>query len=115
MRTAYSPKSHTELARVTIGDDYGHVPGNTYHDIDIVVSTLSDKYRVHVCENWGSAQGFDEEHGRREVIGRGNSISEAIANARESAGRAGIETGYLEQALTQAEDTAEEEVGATNA
>jgi len=33
-----------------------------------------DRYRVHVCQSWGICQSYDEEHGRREVIGRGSSI-----------------------------------------
>lgn len=113
MRTAYCPKSHTELASESAGKAYGHVPGQQYHDVDVVVSTRSDKFRVHICESWGSAQGYDEEHGRREAIGRGDSIREAIEDARERAARAGIETEYLEQALSLAEDAAEEKSLAT--
>ena len=110
MRTAYCPKSHTELASESTGRAYGHVPGHQYHDVDVVVSTRSDKFRVHVCESWGSAQGYDEEHGRREAIGRGDSIRDAIDNARDRAASAGIETEYLEQSLSKAEDAAEEQL-----
>lgn len=111
------PKSHTQLAEEYAGNAYGHVPGSDYHDVYVLVSTRSkNKFRVHVCESWGSAQGYlrgaciDEEHDRREVIGRGDSIARAIEDARDRATHAGIETEYLEQALSLAEDAAEEEI-----
>lgn len=108
MRTAYCPKSHVELANESAGKDYGHVPGHQYHDVDVVVSERGEKFRCHVVESWGSAQGYDEEHGRREAIGRGDSIRGAIDDARGRAKDAGIECEYLEQALSLAEDSAEE-------
>ena len=108
MRTAYSPKSHVELASESAGEAYGHIPGHQYHDVDVVVSERGDKFRAHVCESWGSAQGYDEEHGRREAIGRGESIRAGIADARSRARDAGITCEYLEQALSLAEDAAEE-------
>lgn len=110
MRTAYCPKSHEELASESTGNAYGHVPGHQYRDVDVVVSRKGDKYRVHVVESWGSAQGYDEEHGRREAIGRGDSIREAISDARRRAKDCGIETEYLEQSLCKAEDAAEEAI-----
>jgi len=137
MRTAYSPKpkSHEELA------------SEQYHDVDVVVSRRGDRYRVHVCESWGICQSYDEEHGRREVIGRGSSIvaachdryrvhvcqswgacqgydeehgrrevigygpsiEAACHNAREHA-EADINHKYLMQALSLAEDAAEETI-----
>lgn len=110
MRTAYSPKSHTELSSESAGKAYGHVPGHTYHDVDVVVSERGGMYRCHVVESWGSAQGYDEEHGRREAIGRGDSINGAIRDARQRSRAAGIECEYLEQALSRAEDVAIEAV-----
>lgn len=110
MRTAYCPKSHVELSNESAGKPYGHVPGHQYHDVDVVVSRKGDKFRCHVVESWGSAQGYDEEHGRREVIGRGDSIGECVADARDRAGSAGIVCEYLETALSLAEDAAEENV-----
>lgn len=110
MRTAYCPKSHEELATESAFKPYGHVPGHQYHDCDVVVSNKGDKFRVHVVESWGSCQGWDEEHGRREAIGRGDSIREAIADARTRAKDSGIECEYLEQALSKAEDSAEEKL-----
>lgn len=109
MRTAYCPKSHTELASESAGAEYGHVPGHQYHDVDVVVSERNGTYRVHVCESWGSAQGYDEEHGRCEAIGRGDTIRQACDEARRRAKDAGIVCEYLEQAISKAEDAAEEE------
>jgi hypothetical protein len=112
MRTAYCPKSHTEQSSESAGKAYGHVPGHQYHDVDVVVSVIEradgDKFRCHVVESWGSAQGYDEEHGRREAIGRGESIREVCRDARSRAEQAGIDCEYLEQAMSKAEDTAEE-------
>lgn len=106
MRTAYCPTSHEELSRATAGIAFGHVPGHSYQDVDVVISRRGDKYRCHVVQSWGSAQGYDEEHGRREAIGRGDSIESAVLNARRRAGAAGIACEYLEQALCKAEDEA---------
>lgn len=109
MKTAYAPKTHTVLGQASNGNAYGHIPGHQYHDVDVVVSCKAGgKVRVHVCESWGSAQGYDEEHGRREVIGRGVSVREAIDDARCRSKEAGIVCEWLEQSLTQAEDEAEE-------
>lgn len=108
MRTAYCPKSHNELASEYAGTAYGHVPGHQYSDVDVVVSERNGKYRCHVVQSWGSAQGYDEEHGRREAIGRGDSIRAACDDARQRAHAAGITCEYLEQALSKAEDAAEE-------
>ena len=109
MRTAYCPKSHDELASITKGGEYGHVPGHQYHDVDVVLSRRGDKYRCHIVESWGSAQGYDEEHGRREVIGRGDSIRECIDDAKQNAVAVGMdECQYLAQAICCAEDAAEE-------
>lgn len=108
MRTAYCPTTHEELAKTRAGKPYGHVPGHQYHDVEVVVSRRGGKYRCHVVESWGSAQGYDEEHGRREAIGRGESIAECVADGRRRAGAAGIDCEYLESALSLAEDEAEE-------
>lgn len=108
MRTAYCPKSHVELASESSGKAYGHVPGHQYHDVDVVISERSGKFRCHVVESWGSAQGYDEEHGRREAIGRGETIRAAVSDARTRSRDSGITCEYLEQALSMAEDAAEE-------
>jgi hypothetical protein len=110
MRTAYCPRSHTELANVSRGVPYGHVPGHRYHDVDVVVSQRGPVFRVHVVESWGSAQGEDEEHGRREIVSRADSIRAAVDGARQRAAAAGITIDFFEQSLSIAEDAAEEAV-----
>lgn len=112
MRTAYCPDSHEQIAEASVGRAYGHVPGHQYHDVDVVISmrpNVARPWRCHVVESWGSAQGYDEEHGRREAVGRGASIEEACQSARDRAESAGIECEYLESAICLAEDRAEEQ------
>lgn len=98
--------SHKELASVGFGNAYGHVPGHQYHDVDVVVSSRGNKFRVHVVESWGQ---MCSEYGRREAIGRGDSIRDAIDDARSRAKDCGIDCEYLEQSLSRAEDSAEDE------
>jgi hypothetical protein len=114
MRTTYCPESHKELASHRVGREYGHVPGHQYHDVNAILTRRfgpDDKFRCQIVEVWGSAQGFDEEHGRREVVGRGDSIREAIESASlraTAAGIAGEAAEYLVQVLSRVEDDAEE-------
>ena len=108
MRTIYCPKSHRELARASAGKEYGHVPGHRYHDVDAIVTRRGDKFRCQLVETWGSAQGYDEEHGRREVVGRGASIREAIDEAMHRASLAAMNQEYYIQAASAAEDAAHE-------
>jgi hypothetical protein len=111
MTTACCPEGHIKLSSVSVGNEYGHVPGHQYHDVDTVISRKGDKYRVHVVESWGSCQGYDEEHGRNEVVARGSSISAAVAEAGRRGALAGIvDKGaqYMVQSLGKAEDEAEE-------
>lgn len=109
MRTAYSPTSHTELASASAGTPYGHVPGHRYSDVDVTISRARNgSIRVHVVESWGSAQGYDEEHGRREVVGRGPDISSACRDAESRAAKVGVDAGHLATAMSRAEDEAEE-------
>lgn len=96
------------LAVVEIGDKYGHVPGHSYHDVEVTISVRSGRYRCHVLETWGSCQGCDEEHGRREIVGRGHTIEQCAREARGLAQEAGVKTEYLVQALSQAQDEAED-------
>lgn len=110
MRYAHCPKTHRELASTSKGTEYGHVPGHQYHDVDVVISQSRDnRFRCHIVETWGSAQGYDQEHGRREATGRGESIEEAADNAKSIAAEAGMEAGYLAQAVSKAIDQATEE------
>ena len=110
MRTAYCPKSHVELASEYAGRPYGHVPGHQWHDVDVVISERDGRFRCHVVESTGSSQGrgADQEHNRTEVIGRGDSITEAADNARQMAVDADVHLAYLTSALSLAVDAAEE-------
>lgn len=111
MRTAYCPKGHTELGSASKGNEYGHVPGHHYLDVDVVISHVPGKtVRCHVVETWGSAQGrgCDEEHGRREVIGRALTIEGACSDALYQAQKVGMGEEYLFQAISKARDEAEE-------
>lgn len=111
MRTAYCPKTHKELSATSKGTEYGHVPGHQYHDIDVVISQSRDnRFRCHIVESWGSAQGYDEEHGRREATGRGESIENAASDAKAIGAEAGMDTSYLAQAVALAIDKATEEI-----
>lgn len=70
MRTAYCPKTHRELASTSVGTEHGHVAGHNYNDVDVVISqSLDGRFRCHIVESWGSAQGYDIENGRREARG----------------------------------------------
>ena len=111
MRTAYCPKSHVKLAfESACSSSCGHVPGHQYHDVHCVISRRGDTYRCHIVESWGSCQGYDEEHGRKEAIGRGDTISDAARSASERATQAGMDQGLLAQAVSKAEDAAEDAV-----
>lgn len=106
----------TIKATGSAGTEYGHVPGHQYHDVDVTITrSRRGKWTVEVLETWGSAQGYDEEHGRKKVIGRGDDLRDAMSDARERADKATIDNdrmGYLEQALSGAENEANEELEA---
>jgi hypothetical protein len=109
MNKSKCPQGYLEMSSVSCGDD--HVAGHEYHDFDVGISlrvvTGDPTIRVHVVEHWGSCQVSDEEHGRKEITSRGNTIDEAIARARECCDRAEISGSLLEQALCLAADRAE--------
>jgi hypothetical protein len=112
----YSPvsKGETMTIAIELSDQLvtnGHHPGDAYHRVRVIITRRGSVYRVMVRETGGSDQGHLEEHSRIEVVARGDSIREACETARERAERAGIEDKgleYLEQALSAAEDEAEE-------
>jgi hypothetical protein len=88
------------------GRPYGHVPGNHYHDVEVSVTrSRHGIWTVTVTEKWGSAQGYDEKHGRRRVVIKDENLRSACDRVRKSATGAGISTEYLEQSLTQASAT----------
>lgn len=97
----------TELAECNVGTPYGHVPGHQYNDVTVTIENRGGDYRCRVLEVWGSAQGYDEEHGRKSVVGRGASVSEAVQDAKGLAVEAEIDGNYLAQALSQARDKAD--------
>ena len=78
---------------VTVGTPYGHVPGHNYRDVEITITQTRGRWTVRALESWGSAQGYDEEHGRKEVIGRGDTLAEAERDCRELAMSAQIGPG----------------------
>jgi hypothetical protein len=67
------------------------------------------RWAAKLLETWGSSQGFDEEHGRREVSAVGNSLAEVVQEAERKAEAAGIDRSYAIQALSGAEQEAAEE------
>lgn len=103
----------------SVGNEYGHAPGHQYHDVDVtIIRTRRGKWTVEILETSGNAQGYDEEHGRKQVIGRGDELSAAITDARERAERACIDNdnmGYLERAISGAESEAISEAEAADA
>ncbi len=86
------------------GEEYGHLPGNHYHDVDVtIVRTQSGRWTVEIVETWGSCQGHDEEHGRKHVMASGRTLEEVVAEANRRAEAAEIERSYTAQALSCAE------------
>lgn len=100
------------LADASKGTEYGHAPGNQYHDVDVTISTRDGRFRVEVLETWGSAQGYDEEHGRNRVVAIDEDLDTAVRIANARAKTAGIREDYMIQALSSAHadavDTLEE-------
>lgn len=95
------------------GKEYGHVPGHQYHDVDVTISrTRKGNWTVEILETWGSAQGYDEEHGRKKVIGRSEDLRSAVSDARQRAKNADIGPDYVEESLSEAEQNATEEIEA---
>jgi len=62
------------------GNQYGHVPGHNYHDV--TVECDPDGSNAFATEVWGSAQGYDEEHGRNEISAE--SLGELMAAAKDA-------------------------------
>ena len=89
----------------------GHVPGNQYCDVLVKISRRSTgRWRVSIDQATGSAQGCDEEHGRIKVVGIGDSLDDAVRDAKAFADSANIRGDFLAEALSQAADLAEEEM-----
>ena len=107
--TTTCPASHTELAAVCVGKEYGHVAGHQYRDVHVMISRNNRGYRCQIVEVWGQNRGCDEEEGRREVVERAGKLLDAASVAGLLAERARISDEYLSQALSQAVDIAQEE------
>jgi hypothetical protein len=84
----------------TAGRPYGHVPGHTYLDADITAKGRTATLVV----TWGSAQGYDEEHGREEYTRRGDDLADAIEQVRDAAldEQHGESRRYVEMAASRA-------------
>jgi len=109
VRTTSIPRGHTELAFAYAGTPYGHVPGHHYHDVDVSISRRGNAYRVHVCETWGDAQGYDREAGRLEAFGYGTSVEQAVDCAERKGITIGIDCQLAARALALAADKAIQE------
>ena len=106
MMTTTLPTRHTHMGSGSAGTPYGHVPGHTYRDVDVLISHRADSYRCEIVYSWGSCQGDDEEHGRRSAIGRGASIDQACEDGERRAIKAEIQERYMASALAEARDQA---------
>jgi hypothetical protein len=103
-----APRGHTELAHVSVGRPYGHVPGHHFHDVEVLVTHnprcwRKTQFRVAVLEIAGSDQGDrDRIHHRKEMVFRADSLHQAIETARWKARDASFSMEYLNKALDQA-------------
>ncbi len=72
------------------GRPYGHVPGHHYLDVDICVTARCASITI----TWGSAQGYDEEHGCVEYADRtvDGVRARALAAETDTETRALVET-----------------------
>jgi len=96
----------------SVGEEYGHVPGHQYHDLDVTITRArSGRWTVKLLETWGSCQGHDEEHGRQTVMACARTLEEAVAEANRRAEVADLHKSYTAQALScaEAEAAAKEE------
>jgi hypothetical protein len=102
MKTAYCPKAHKKLGTYSTGRG-----GKTFHYVHVMISQRGT-YRVHVVEHWGSGLEDMEEHGRREIVGNGLTIASAVGQALTRAIAVGMSGEYTVQAVSMAEDMAQE-------
>lgn len=100
------------------GYEYGSIPGNQYHDVDVTITrSIAGKWEVEILETWGNCQGCNnfEEHGRNEVAATADSLDQALDDAKEKADEACIDNereGYLEEALEEAKTEAQKAIEA---
>jgi hypothetical protein len=77
------------------GKEYGHVPGHQYHDVQGTLQQTKHGWRCELVEVWGSAQGRDEEHGRKTASGRAGNPIAAVERAKAEAKEIGMEWRYV--------------------
>ena len=96
----------TQKIEASAGRPYGHVPGHSYLDVDITASGR----KATLIVTWGSAQGYDEEHGREEYTRRGSDLADAIEQVRDAAlaEQEGESRRYVEMAASRALDELDE-------
>lgn len=81
------------------GRPYGHVPGHRYVDVHVAVEAKGRVAKLTIT--WGSAQGYDEEHGREEYARRGADPASAIEAVRDAALDAQTDTDEETRALIE--------------
>ena len=82
-------------------------PNKPYSDMRVTVNKVKDgRFRVQVTHEWGSSRSFVQD-GKITAGAFAWSISDAICDARDRANASGINGVLLEQALWEAEDSAE--------
>lgn len=95
-----------KLVSCIVGNKYGHLPGHTYHDVEVKIKQLGEKSQVKMKYVWGSAQGCDEEHGRHEIVALGDSLDAVIASAEIKGQALDMPEEYMLPALTKAHSDA---------
>lgn len=73
--------THRTIYTGSAGRPFGHVPGHSYLDADIALSYSRCGWRCVLTITRGSAQGYDEEHGRDEHTGHGDTPYAACRDA----------------------------------
>ena len=95
----------TKEIRITVntGTAHGRGPGHNYHGIRVSITRKSSgRWTVDIMETWGTDSGFDEEHCRKQAVGRDATFETAIERANRLAVAAGIDKSFLSKALNQA-------------
>ena len=108
--------SHSVLADVK-DKGHGSSPGDWYHHARCVLSRRGERYRCYLKCTQGSDQvyysgGIYDEYDSYEACGRGDSIGDAIAQCRAELSSDDQLTYAAKQALSVAQDEAEEAEGA---
>jgi hypothetical protein len=92
------------------GDQDGHVPGRNYRGVEVAIGKRGNRYRAVIIETWGSAQGYDEKHGRFKFVGRADNWREALEKATRFGRDLDFNASYLAQALSDVEDQMEDQM-----